>query len=43
MAGRMPWDIPAAGADGEQAAPAARTQAVQRLIVAILITAAAWT
>ena len=40
MAGRMPWDIPAAGADGEQAAPAARPRPGRHLIAVMLIGAA---
>src|ERR1700759_2304216 len=40
MAGRMPWDITAAGADGEKAAPAARPRAGRHLIAVMLLTAA---
>jgi hypothetical protein len=40
MVGRMPWDITAAGADGEKAAPAARPKPGQHLIAAMLLTAA---
>jgi hypothetical protein len=40
MAGRMPWDIPAAGADGEQATPAARPGSGRHLIAVMLIGAA---
>jgi hypothetical protein len=41
MAGRMPWDITAAGADGEQAAPAPRPRPGRHLIAVMLLTAAA--
>ncbi len=40
MAGRMPWDITAAGADGEKAAPAARPRPGRHLIAVMLLTAA---
>jgi hypothetical protein len=40
MAGRMPWDITAVGADGEKAAPAARPRPGRHLIVVMLLTAA---
>jgi len=40
MAGRMPWDLIAAGADGEQAAPAARPRPGRHLIAVMLLTAA---
>jgi len=38
---RLPWDITATGADGENAAAAAAAQIVRRLIVGLLLTAAA--
>jgi hypothetical protein len=45
MDDRLPWDITATDADADaddgQVAPAARTQFVRRLIVALLLTAAA--
>ena len=40
MADRMPWDITAARADGEKAAPAARRRSGRHLIAVILLTAA---
>ena len=40
MADRMPWDITAAGADGEKAAPAARPRPGRHLIAVMLLTAA---
>jgi hypothetical protein len=40
MADRMPWDITASGADGGQAAPAARPRAGRHLI-AVMLTGAA--
>jgi hypothetical protein len=40
MVGRMPWDITAAGADGEKAAPAARPRPGRHLIAVMLLTAA---
>jgi hypothetical protein len=40
MADRMPWDITAAGADGEKAAPAARSRPGRHLIAVMLIGAA---
>jgi hypothetical protein len=40
MAGRMPWDITAAGADGEKAAPAARPRPGRHLIAVMLLAAA---
>jgi hypothetical protein len=40
MADRMTWDITAADADGEQAAPAARTRPGRHLIAVMLFTAA---
>jgi hypothetical protein len=40
MNSRMPWDITAAGADGEQAAPAARPRPGRHLIAVMLIGAA---
>jgi hypothetical protein len=40
MVDRMPWDITAAGADGEKAAPAARPRPGQHLIAVMLLTAA---
>ena len=40
MAGRMPWDITAAGADGEKASPAARPRPGRHLIAVMLIGAA---
>ena len=40
MNSRMPWDIAAAGADGEQAAPAARPRPGRHLIAVMLLTAA---
>ena len=39
MAGRMPWDITAAGADGEKAAPAARPRPGRHLIAVMLVAA----
>ena len=41
MNNRLPWDITATDADGGKAAPAAGTQVVRRLIVVMLLTAAA--
>jgi hypothetical protein len=43
MNNRLPWDITATDADADagQVAPAARAQVVRRLIVALLLTAAA--
>jgi hypothetical protein len=41
MAGRMPWDITAAGADGEQAAPARPRPPGRHLVAVMLLTAAA--
>jgi len=45
MAGRMPWHITAAGADGQKAAPAARPRPGRHLgvllAVAVLATAGA--
>jgi len=41
MADRMPWDITAADADGEQATPAARPRPGRHLIAVMLLTAAA--
>ena len=41
MNNRLPWDITATDADAGQVAPAARAQVVRRLIVALLLTAAA--
>jgi hypothetical protein len=41
MAGRMPWDITAADADGGMAAPAARPRPGRHLIAVLLIGAAA--
>jgi hypothetical protein len=40
MAGRMPWDITADGADGEKAAPAAGPRAGRHLIAVMLLGAA---
>ena len=40
MVDRMPWDITAAGADGEKAAPAARPRPGRDLIAVMLLTAA---
>jgi len=40
MVDRMPWDITAAGADGEKAAPAARPRPGRHLIAVMLLTAA---
>jgi hypothetical protein len=40
MAGRMPWDITAAGADGEKAAPAAGPRPGRHLIAVMLLTVA---
>jgi hypothetical protein len=40
MVDRMPWDINAAGADGKQAAPAARPRPGRHLIAVMLLTAA---
>ena len=40
MVDRMPWDITAAGADGEKAAPAARPRPGPHLIAVMLLTAA---
>jgi hypothetical protein len=40
MVDRMPWDIIAAGADGEKAAPAARPRRGRHLIAVMLLTAA---
>jgi hypothetical protein len=40
MVGRMPWDITAADADGEKAAPAARPRPGRHLIAVMLLTAA---
>ncbi len=40
MVDRMPWDITAAGADGEKAAPAARPRPSRHLIAVMLIGAA---
>jgi hypothetical protein len=40
MVDRMPWDITAAGADSEKAAPAARPGPVRHLIAIMLLTAA---
>jgi hypothetical protein len=40
MVDRMPWDITAAGADGEKAAPAARPGPGRHLIAVILLTGA---
>src|ERR1700729_4330269 len=40
MVDRMPWDITAAGADGEKAAPAARPSPGRHLIAVMLLTAA---
>ena len=40
MADRMPWDITAAAADGEKAAPAARPRPGRHLIAVMLLTAA---
>jgi hypothetical protein len=40
MNSRMPWDITAAGADGEKAAPAARPRPGRHLIAVMLLTAA---
>jgi hypothetical protein len=40
MVDRMPWDITAAGADGEKAAPAARPRPGRNLIAVMLLTAA---
>jgi hypothetical protein len=37
----LPWDGTAASADGQKAAPAARAQVGRRLIVVLLLTAAA--
>jgi hypothetical protein len=37
----LPWDISTAGADGQKGPPAARTQVGRRLIVVLLLTAAA--
>jgi hypothetical protein len=37
----LPWDITAAGADGQKAAPAAGAQVGRHLIVVLLLTAAA--
>ena len=39
MNGRMPWDITAAGADREKAAPAARPRPGRHLIAVMLLTA----
>jgi hypothetical protein len=41
MNNRPPWDIAAADADATKTAPATRTQIVRRLIVAMLLIAAA--
>ena len=41
MDNRLPWDIAATDADGGKTAPAAGTQVVRRLIVVMLLTAAA--
>jgi hypothetical protein len=40
MVDRMPWDIPAAGADSEEAVPAARPRPGRHLIAVMLLTAA---
>ena len=40
MADRMPWDITAASADGQKAAPAARPRPGRHLIAVMLLTAA---
>src|ERR1700729_4213315 len=40
MPDRMPWDITAASADGQQAAPAARPRPGRHLIAVMLLTAA---
>ena len=40
MNSRMPWDIAAADADGEKAAPAVRPRAGRHLIAVMLLTAA---
>src|ERR1700748_3297465 len=40
MVDRMPWEITAAGADGEKAAPAARPRPGRHLIAVMLLTAA---
>jgi hypothetical protein len=40
MNNRLPWDITAAGADGEKAAPAARPRPGRHLIAVMLLTAA---
>jgi hypothetical protein len=40
MAGRMPWDITAAGADGQKTAPAARPRPGRHLIAVMLFAAA---
>ena len=40
MAGRMPWDITAAGADGDTAAPAAGPRPGRHLIAVLLLGAA---
>jgi hypothetical protein len=40
MAGRMPWDLTAAGADGQQAAPAAGPRPGRHLIAVMLLGAA---
>ena len=40
MADRMPWDITAAGADGEKAAPAAKPRSPRHLIAVMLLGAA---
>ena len=40
MVDRMPWDITAAGADREKAAPAARPRPGRHLIAVMLLTAA---
>jgi hypothetical protein len=42
-ADRMPWDITAAGPDGEKAAPAARPRPGRHLIAVMLLGAAART
>jgi len=39
----LPWDVTAASADGQKAAPAARARVGRRLIVVLLLTAAALT
>ena len=41
MDNRLPWDTAATDADGGKTAPAAGTQVVRRLIVVLLLTAAA--